>query len=684
MRAADSGRIKDLPGHLRPFAEEAKASFDHFAREEMARGILEHSRQDYFTHILTGVGPENWDALQAARAKWVEATGLKRAPKGQAAKRAAFIKAELAKGVPEATAAAKWERRAGKLSKTHRFAKARTLDTFEDLERFVEYARKNVPGMDKLDIERDWVKALGVRELAHQKAMQNWDMLASLKTLGDDLVMDAKVAPVHFVDPPIPQLAGVKVSPQVARWLSDFKEPFTNIESLRGFLGAFDKATNVWKGLATAARPGFHIRNAVSNVFNNWLGGVRDPVWYVQAGKLQRAAGKGSEALAAVKVGGKTGTELWDEVVKSGVVGQGWIGADVGQTLGEAARLGRVRAGTAGRGSAIVETLKHPVVTGRRVGTAIEDNARIAHYLAKRAEGLTPDQALLSVKNYLFDYEELTAFERNVLKRAIPFVTWARKNIPLQFAELCKQPGIYSKVGAAKRFVEDFSDGLDEDDLPGWMKDQFAVRLPFQFPTGQAYASLDLPLQDLQLPSLSEVFSMLNPLLKVPIEQAVNTEFFSGRPIEDSPGEYVEAPGYLWAADLAAANTPGVSSWWPQLREKLGLREVYEDGRRELRMPARTRHVVDQIVVLRDVGRLIGAAGGQVPLEKLGSPYLGVGLYSMSPEKAGLSRAYDENRALRGRLATLASQGVEVPTNQAGKGLFGKRTKGSGGLFGRS
>ncbi|RJQ10617.1 MAG: hypothetical protein C4551_02285 [Bacillota bacterium] len=672
MRAVDSGRIDELPEALRPFAAEAKETFDTLGATEKAVGALDDVRANYYPHILRGYSREVADQLHNAMAKWkqgAEAAGGKAA---QEAEKAAFIAEEMAKGVAEAAALAKWQKRLAKLPTKTRFAKKRTLETFEDLERFVEWARQ-FPGLEKLAIEDDFVKVMGIRKLAHARVMANHDMLASLRAVGDDLVADAKTAPAHFVDSPVPQLKGVKVAPEVARFLNDFKEPFTNIESLRGILGIFDKGTNFWKGLATAARPGFHIRNAISNVFNNWLAGVRDISFYRDAYRLQRAAAKGDDALRALRVRGKNGLELWREVVSSGVTGHGWMGADIGETLEDVLRGARQPS----RGGVLAEALRHPVLTGRRVGTAVEDNARVAHYLAKRAEGLDIEEAVLSVKGALFDYDELTPFERNVLKRVFPFFTWSRKNIPLQFSMLLQQPGVYAKLGHLKDAAETLSTGPDEADLPEWMRDAYVVRLPFQIGDKQLYANVDLPLNDLSLPSGREVLSMLNPLLKLPVEWFTNTQLFSGTPLEDVSGEYVKAPGYLWALYKAGTPLPG----WEPIAARLGLVEVTDPdtGEREVRMPARARYLADQLVLLKDVGRLVGVLGGQEPLERLGSPFFGVGLYGMSGEDVARQKAYRENRRLRELLGALGSRGVEVPAAEEVRGAGGAQRR---GLFG--
>ena len=51
------------------------------------------------------------------------------------------------------------------------------------------------------------------------------------------------------------------------------------------------------------------------------------------------------------------------------------------------------------------------MTTGRAMGSAVEHNARMAHYIHMIDRGLTPADAARSVRQTLFDYSDLTAVE---------------------------------------------------------------------------------------------------------------------------------------------------------------------------------------------------------------------------------------------------------------------------------
>ena len=82
----------------------------------------------------------------------------------------------------------------------------------------------------------------------------------------------------------------------------------------------------------------------------------------------------------------------------------------------------------------------------RKFGDAIENNSKIAHFIAKRESGLSNTEAAKSVRKYLFDYGDLTDFERKTMRTILPFYTWMRKNMPLQVQAMFEDPGRYAKI----------------------------------------------------------------------------------------------------------------------------------------------------------------------------------------------------------------------------------------------
>src|SRR3990167_5934575 len=136
----------------------------------------------------------------------------------------------------------------------------------------------------------------------------------------------------------------------------------------------------------------------------------------------------------------------------------------------------------------------------REIGRFIENNARIAHFADRIAKGDGMLDASLSVKKHLFNYNELTPFERKVMVRVIPFYRFISNNLPLQLQFAAKQPG---KFGAMIRALK--AAGFDESggDLGLPMQDLEAIPIPGMDALGTMR---------------KEMLGRLNPRLKGPLE----------------------------------------------------------------------------------------------------------------------------------------------------------------------
>ena len=74
------------------------------------------------------------------------------------------------------------------------------------------------------------------------------------------------------------------------------------------------------------------------------------------------------------------------------------------------------------------------------------------------------DIAANKVKEALFDYSDLSLFERNIMKRVMPFYTWSRKNFPVQIKHLALNPQRAEKLHLAKEQFEHDTGDLDYSD----------------------------------------------------------------------------------------------------------------------------------------------------------------------------------------------------------------------------
>lgn len=328
---------------------------------------------------------------------------------------------------------------------------------------------------------------------------------------------------------------------------------FTNVESISDFFKYYDATLGFWKGITLAPFPAYHIRNYGDNIFRNYLAGV-SPVSYLYAraalGHFDKVPGLRNlkNHLRTTANGERlTFIEMANEAQNTGVIGHNARDAEF---LIDAFRQGDLTAITQGRTKGI-KGLINPRASentfikvgfdaGRKM---IEDPARLAHYIDKRLKGDTVADAMFSVKKYLFDYEDLTDFERNVMRRIFPFYSWMRFNIPFQFEQLLSKPGKVGKIAILER-SKIIPQILGKDDrrleskfLGEWQREG----APFFFgrdpnnPDKVRFLMLDGWVSTFDLINLFDpgnyFVNNLNPLFREPFSQIANFDFFFRRPI---------------------------------------------------------------------------------------------------------------------------------------------------------
>lgn len=319
-------------------------------------------------------------------------------------------------------------------------------------------------------------------------------------------------------------------------------EKITNVESVRAAIKAFDKIQNIWKAQVLIA-PSYHIRNEAGNLWNNFLANV-GPGAYTKATALQKRIASGSLS--------KADEVLVEQMKKQGVIGTGQYGGDITQSIAD----------ELGGASLNPLSQRFGLYKGNRaVGSVIEDNSKIAHYLQKIDDGFSPKAAAESVKKYLFDYSDLTWGEQNILKRLIPFYTWTRKNIPLQVEQFFNQPGKFSNVGTAQRNIESGVETPDERYLSDYIKSNTPMRVSTNADGTTSYLLLGqwLPAASaVQMLSQDprKLLEMLSPVYKVPTDFLNNRSFFKdslgeNQPIEKYPGELKSFLGMDMSAKTA-------------------------------------------------------------------------------------------------------------------------------------
>lgn len=345
----------------------------------------------------------------------------------------------------------------------------------------------------------------------------------------------------------IPQtetVGGQYIVTKAAKNALDRFQKLNTDEGTKAFLKAFDTATSFWKKFALFS-VGYHLRNAIGGIFNNYVGGMN-----LYNGDLVKYTGQAANEVANAARGKESA--LYREYRKQGLsssaltnvefVSHGDPEKAIEKTITERSK------NTKGK---VIDRLKpqRAFTTSREVGDIIDQTNRFAVYKwAREKLKLDPAKAADKVKELQYDYSKLSPTEQQIFARTIPFYRWMRNNIPYQIRQFIHDPRKYAAVNKL-RLNGQSAAGLNEDNTPEFMKSQFAIPV-----SGKKYLSLGLPLADLTKLSnpLKTGVDALNPLLKTPIELATNNNFFYGKPIEKFEGqtEQFRVPGTNFEFEL--------------------------------------------------------------------------------------------------------------------------------------
>lgn len=347
------------------------------------------------------------------------------------------------------------------------------------------------------------------------------------------------------------------------------------------FLRLYDKFTHIVKLNQTIVMPSFHTRNKMGNMFQSWLGVGRDAVNvnYQTAATLVahyngdfdainrviQKGGKVSEAFEPIRVASphesltpylSDGQLTWENVHRIakdyGGIDEGFAHADVG-----------LQAGTRGLsgGSSLDPTNTEGFAlykAGSKVGGLVENTDRMIHIMSRLKDGHSIEDAIRSSREFLFDYSDLTMFEKNVMKRIFPYYTWLRKNARLQVSQLLENPEKYRTIAKVTQGIQGMTDREDQmldafvsPFAQDWIQTPFVtvddeaiydeetgelikqeVTRPILFSPNMPYMDFNrIPNPMSPIDSAVDLFTQTNPLIKNPIELLTNTNAFFGSDI---------------------------------------------------------------------------------------------------------------------------------------------------------
>ena len=282
----------------------------------------------------------------------------------------------------------------------------------------------------------------------------------------------------------------IYVHPDLKDEVVNIKRVLSDDEAIAAMEKSLAYVTKMWKGYATVfpgKGGGFFMRNMESNILLNSFRGITNPAEYLDAYKMMREARDARKAFPELTIPEamvKNGVDParvaeYESALETRAIKTGFWDVDMA-----ADPMAEVENAHASRGQK-AKTLLNPFSpdnaafkAGSKIQGAIEDHARLTHYLHVLRETGSVDGAAASVKKYLFDYGDLTNAERRLFKNVMPFYTFARKNTPLVVSVFAKDPSKINRIMFAQKAILGNGEPQDNQRIPEYLQNSNTLLSP--------------------------------------------------------------------------------------------------------------------------------------------------------------------------------------------------------------
>lgn len=231
------------------------------------------------------------------------------------------------------------------------------------------------------------------------------------------------------------ELAGKFVKSVIFNDMKDLHYIKNNVEAI------YDTAIGSWKAAVTVWSPSLHFRNMISNSILLDLSGVD----HIEQAKLIKQAIKEisnntddyQQAKRYLSRGSFSQSELLDDLLAGTKRAEG---TGIRKTINFTAGISQ-------------KATSYPAdIYGKE-----EFIAKFVKYLSERNKGKDIISAVEGANRWLFDYGDLSSFEKNYMRRIMPFYTFPRKAIPRVLEAVAERPHTVAKYPLAFWAMEKYS-----------------------------------------------------------------------------------------------------------------------------------------------------------------------------------------------------------------------------------
>lgn len=280
------------------------------------------------------------------------------------------------------------------------------------------------------------IRARLVRQPGHEATPQEWgDAMKGWDTAG------------------IVGMEDVRLPPEMTKVLEQMQHEITRSfrkeEGANPILKYLRRITSHWKALALIS-PGYHLRNAYGDSIGSWWAGARNPISFIQAGRILKAADN-PEKLAGmtIRIGGEemSGEEFLREARAMGIWGQGGSAVEPGFSLARDSKYTDEQ-GALRKQLGFLRNVRAPGRGGlarrsQAIGQMREDATRLGTYLDLRKQGRGIIDSAEQTHKYLFDYGHVSDFVDEARRFWAPFITYTSKAAPRTLKQAATRPGYF-------------------------------------------------------------------------------------------------------------------------------------------------------------------------------------------------------------------------------------------------
>ena len=428
------------------------------------------------------------------------------------------------------------------------------------------------------------INTAAIRSVASARAVSSKEFLTEV---AQKFGVVADKAPTGYIKTGAKELGDLVFHPAIAEQIDKFGKAFIDDVPTNQLLEAFDKVQNLWKASVTSIFPAFHGRNAISNVFLNYLdigASALSPTKHALSVSLLNSNREATKLEQLILKGGdiaKTSKVQLDELLKKPVLtddfGKKWTFGEIRKEIkdrrvafgDEFTGFLDIRENIKGKlGTAVTGGSKAKAVisavnplsqsnvafkAGRAVGNTIEQQARVLNFMTNLEKTGDVVTAAERTKQFLFDYTNLSDFEKNVMRRLVPFYTFTRKNLELQVSQLVKQPG---KLATQAKLFTNISKGvsggtLSEEEtnkLPQFLQEGLGIVYSRKGNQVEIINSIGTPIEQIfSVLKPNALLGSITPVVAVPLQVAIGKHFFFDRDLKevDDATAFKNAPQFL-------------------------------------------------------------------------------------------------------------------------------------------